>query len=148
MPGKKTLWVLGDFYTEQISGEQTKGAYAALEIEVAPQNGPPLHRHSKEDEAFYVVEGDFAFPYGDKEVTASGGMSAYAPRGNFHTYRNTGKFTGKLLVIISPAGFEKFFEEIGVFVDDRASFEPPTSQPDIKKILQIAQHYGLEIKLD
>lgn len=53
-----------------------------------PNNGPPMHRHSREDEAFYVLEGEFSFPYGNSKIKASKGEFAYVPRGEFHTYKN------------------------------------------------------------
>jgi quercetin dioxygenase-like cupin family protein len=142
----KTFWVLGDIYTIKITGKETQSKYAVAEIEVAPQNGPPLHKHSLEDEGFYVLDGQFSFPYGQSETKGSAGTYAYAPRGQFHTYRNTGSTSGRLLVVITPAGFEKFFEEIGVQIKDRESFQPPTTPPDLNKILEASKRYGLEIK--
>ena len=56
---KKSLWILGDIYTSKISGDETHGIYSVWEIEVPPNNGPPLHKHSMGDEAFYVLEGEF-----------------------------------------------------------------------------------------
>ncbi len=138
--------MLGDIYTIKITGKETQGKYAVVEIEVAPQNGPPLHKHSLEDEGFYVLEGQFSFPYAQSETKASAGTYAYAPRGQFHTYRNAGSTKGRLLLVITPAGFENFFEEIGVEITDRESFKPPTSPPDLNKILEASKRYGLEIK--
>jgi len=51
----KSLWILGDIYTAKINGDETRGVYSVWEIEVAPNNGPPLHKHSMEDESFYVL---------------------------------------------------------------------------------------------
>jgi quercetin dioxygenase-like cupin family protein len=70
----KSLWVLGDFYTIKISGDETHGRYSVWEIDVAPNNGPPLHKHSMEDEAFYVLE---------EETKGTKGQLIYVPRGEF-----------------------------------------------------------------
>lgn len=144
----KSLWILGDFYTVKISGDETQGRYSVWEIEVATNNGPPLHKHSMEDEAFYVIEGQFSFPYGSKETKAGIGQFMYVPRGEFHTYKNIGSSFGKLLVIITPPQFEKFFEEIGIPVDDKSSFQPPQITPSvIGNVVKTAAKYGLEIKI-
>jgi quercetin dioxygenase-like cupin family protein len=121
----KSLWILGDIYTPKISGGETHGIYSFWEIEVSPNNGSPLHKHSIEDEAFYVLKGEFSFPYGNEETKlASKGQFVYAPRGQFHTYKNIGRSVGKLLLIITPPKFEKFFQEIGISMDDKSSFQP------------------------
>jgi hypothetical protein len=71
-----------------------------------------------------------------------------APRGQFHTYKNIGKSVGKLLLIISPPNFEKFFEEVGIPIDDRSSFKPPPQITPlmIDHVVETAARYGLEIK--
>jgi quercetin dioxygenase-like cupin family protein len=143
-----SLWILGDIYTIKISGDETHGVYSIWEIEVPLNNGPPLHKHSMEDEAFYVLEGDFSFPYGDKEAkVADKGQLINAPRGQFHTYKNIGKSVGKLLLIITPSHFEKFFDEIGIPIDNKSSFKPPQIIPSmIEDVVNTAASYGLEIK--
>jgi mannose-6-phosphate isomerase-like protein (cupin superfamily) len=143
----KSLWILGDFYTVKIRGDETQGRYSVWEIEAAPNNGPPLHKQSMEDEAFYVLEGVFLFPYGSKETKVSKGQFMYVPRGEFHTYKNIGSSFGKLLLIITPPRFEKFFEEIGIPIDDKSSFQPPQITPAIiENVIKKAANYGLEIK--
>jgi quercetin dioxygenase-like cupin family protein len=144
----KSLWILGDIYTVKISGDETQGRYSVWEIEAAPNSGPPLHKHSMEDEAFYVLEGEFSFPYGSKETKASKGQFMYIPRGEFHTYKNINSSSfGKLLVIITPPRFEKFFEEIGIPIDDKSSFQPPPITPAvIENVVKAGARYGLEIK--
>jgi quercetin dioxygenase-like cupin family protein len=94
----KSLWILGDVYTIKISGDETHGIYCVWEIEVGPNNEPPLHKHSMEDEAFYVLEGEFSFPYGNEEAKVAGKRELInAPRGQFHSYKNIGKSIGVLL---------------------------------------------------
>jgi quercetin dioxygenase-like cupin family protein len=139
---------LGDFYTIKISGDETHGRYSVWEIDVAPNNGPPLHKHSMEDEAFYVLEGEFSFPLGSKETKGTKGQLMYVPRGEFHTYKSIVNSLGKLLVVITPPRFEKFFEEIGLPVDDKSSFQPPQITPSIiENVVKTAAKYGLDIKI-
>jgi mannose-6-phosphate isomerase-like protein (cupin superfamily) len=135
----KSLWILGDVYTIKIGGDETQGRYSVWKIEAIPNNGPPLHKHSMEDEAFYVLEGDFSFPYGSsKDTRASKGQFTYVPIGEFHTYKNIGS---------SP--LEKFFQEIGIPIEDKTSFQPPQITPAvIENIVNVAAvRYGLEIKI-
>lgn len=144
---RKTLWLQGDYYNEKISASETQGRYAIWEIEV--QKGPPLHKHSREDEGFYVLEGKFAFPYGNSETDASKGEFVYAPRGEFHTYKNIGDSIGKLLLVTTPAdNFEKFLKETGIVVDERSSFKEPQITPtNIEKVITIANKHGLEVRI-
>jgi quercetin dioxygenase-like cupin family protein len=139
---------LDDIYTLKISSDETHGIYSVWEIEVAPNNGPPLHKHSLEDEAFYVLEGAFSFPYGnDATKVAYKGQFINTPRGQFHTYKNIGSSFGKLLLIITPPCFEKFFQEIGIPIVDKSSFQTPQITPSmIENIVKTAARYGLEIK--
>jgi quercetin dioxygenase-like cupin family protein len=144
----KSLWILGDVYTVKISGDETQRAYSVWEIEADPNNGPPFHKHSMEDEAWYVLEGDFLFHYGNKDIKASKGQFIYAPRGEFHTYKNIGSSFGRLLLIITPPQFEKFFEEIGIPIKDKSSFQPPEITPAIiENVVKTAAKYGVEIKI-
>jgi quercetin dioxygenase-like cupin family protein len=118
-----------------------------MEIEVAPNNGPPLHKHSMEDEAWYILESDFLFLYGSKETKVSKGQFMYGPRGEFHTCKNIGDRIGKLLLIITPPQLEKFFEQIGTPIDDKSSFQPPPITPTvIENVIKTAAKYGVEIK--
>src|SRR5438876_265687 len=83
-------WVVGDRYTILASGEDTGGAYALIHAEVPPGGGPPPHVHRREDEAFYVLEGDLAVQADGRTLLAAVGSWITLPRGSRHTFRNTG----------------------------------------------------------
>ncbi len=142
----KSLWVLGDLYTFKVVGEETGGAFAVLEVQVELQNGPPPHIHHREDETFYVLEGEFSFLHGDIKFTATAGSFVYIPRGTLHTFKNIGTSQGRFLVIITPAGFEKFFEEIGEPAIDKSS-PPPFNPATVEKLLTLAPKYHLEVRV-
>ncbi len=142
----KSLWVLGDLYTFKLMGEDSGGSFALIEIQVQPQNGPPPHIHYREDESFYVLEGEFSFLHGDLTFKATAGSFVYIPKGTLHTFKNVGTSQGRFLVIITPAGFEKLFEEIGEPAMDKSS-PPPFNPATIDKLLAIAPKYHLEVKL-
>ncbi len=143
--GKKTVWMVGtDLITFKATGEDTNGAYALFDSLILPQGGPPPHIHHREDEAWYVLEGEFEFLDNDRWIKASAGSFVYAPKGSLHTLKCVGKEPGRLLTLVTPAGFEKFFEELGVPGTD-VSDPPPFGPAEIEKLLTTAPKYGLEI---
>ncbi len=131
-PGKgETISVLGDTYTYKATQKDTGGAYALIEATVAG-DGPPPHIHAKEEEAFYVLEGELNVLVGENTITAKAGAFVLVPRGTVHAFSTAGTASAKLLVIISPAGFERFFQEIA-------------GPPDLGKIMALAPKYHLKI---
>jgi quercetin dioxygenase-like cupin family protein len=72
----------------------------------------PLHRHTREDEYSYVLEGHMGALLGDEVLTASPGELVFKPRNQWHTFWNAGDEPARILEIISPAGFERFFSEL------------------------------------
>jgi quercetin dioxygenase-like cupin family protein len=131
--------VLGNRYTYKATGEQTGGAYGLVENSVpAGSAGPPPHVHVGEEEAFYVLDGEVTVLLGDREIAASAGSFALVPRGTVHTYANRTDREARLLVIISPAGFERAFAEMA---EVAPSAEEP---PDMDRLMEIARRYNLE----
>ncbi|MDP8922960.1 MAG: cupin domain-containing protein [Chloroflexota bacterium] len=140
-PGEgKAVTVLGDRYTYKAVGEQTGGAYGLVETTVpASSSGPPPHVHGGEDEALYVLEGQVTVLIGDRTLTVGAGSFAFVPRGMLHTFSNPGTQAARFLAIISPAGFEKAFEEM-------AEVAPSAGQPpDMDRLIAIAEKYNLKI---
>jgi quercetin dioxygenase-like cupin family protein len=140
-PGEgREVSVLGDRYTYKATGEQTGGAYGLVETAVPPgSSGPPPHVHPGEEEAFYVLEGEVTILLGDRELAASTGFFMLVPRGTVHTFSNRSDREARLLVIISPAGFEQAFAEM-------AEVAPSAQEPpDMERLMAIARKYNLEI---
>ena len=107
----RMYWGPGDLYKFLVTGEETGGAYFAMEALVPPGGGPPPHTHAREDETFYVLEGDVDFRLGDRRVTAGPGDFVNVPRGAVHNFHNAGSETARLILTFTPAGIERFFEE-------------------------------------
>jgi quercetin dioxygenase-like cupin family protein len=97
--------------TFKARGEQTAGALTAFENVIAPGDGPPLHRHANEDEAWYILEGQLRFRLDEKLESAPAGSFVYVPRGTPHCFQNDGASTARMLVLFTPAGMERFFDE-------------------------------------
>ena len=89
----------------------THGSLTVMELVISPLNGPALHVHLRDDEIWYVIEGDFRFKAGDEMFRVSSGGLAFGPRGTPHNFQNIGAAPGRLLVITSPAGAERLFED-------------------------------------
>jgi quercetin dioxygenase-like cupin family protein len=144
-PGEgRSYWVLGDLYTFKVVRDDTRGSLAMVEVEVQPENGPPPHIHHREDETFYVLDGDFSFLHGEHTYMATGGSFVHIPMGTIHTFKNVGETIGRLLVAITPAGFERFFEEVGEPCVDRSA-PPPVSKEAVQRLLALAPKYHLEV---
>jgi quercetin dioxygenase-like cupin family protein len=136
---------VGDVYRILASGEQTGDAYALLEANVLPGGGPPPHVHSREDEAFYVLEGEMTFFLADKKVTARPGAFVQVPRGTPHAFKNEGKSAARMLIQITPAGFDLFLREFAHPLPSFASAPLPVTPGDIQKLLALAPKYGITI---
>ena len=137
------LWVVGELLTFKIGGQDADGAFVLAEEVTPPQGGPPPHLHTREDETFYVLEGELEFMVGERTLSARAGSVVYAPRGVLHGFRNVGTGHSRMALIVTPAGLEKFFEEVGEPVTDPSS--PPEGPPDIERLVAVARKYGMEI---
>src|ERR1043165_5100650 len=133
--GGKKVNVLGIPIVIRIHGRDTGGVLSVVESHDLPGGGPPPHIHHREDETFQVLEGEYEFMCGGKTFTAQKGTTIFAPRGIPHTYRYLGQTPGRLMVTLTPAGFEEFFEEIGAL---------SPQQQEIPRVIEIGKKYGLE----
>lgn len=142
----KTIAVVGDVYRFLATGDDTDGRYAMFEACVPPGGGPPPHIHSREEESFYVLEGEITFQVGDQRIVAKAGTFANMPVGSLHSFRNNTDKTARMIISVAPAGLEKMFLEVGqpVALGDQA---PPPSKTEIDKLLAVASSYGIEIRL-
>jgi mannose-6-phosphate isomerase-like protein (cupin superfamily) len=96
-----------------IDGEQSGGGFSLVEHPMPPRAlAAPLHRHNREDEYSYVLEGRMGALLGDDVLEAGPGDLVFKPRGEWHTFWNAGEEPARILEIISPAGFERFFDEL------------------------------------
>lgn len=134
-----------DLYTFKAIGEETGEAYALCEVIVAPQGGTPPHRHSRENESFYVQAGEIEFQLEDQTLIATTGTFLHSPKGQLHRFTNTTFAPAKLLIWVTPAGFERFMAEVGKAVNGPVTPGVPLSPDDLEKILATAPKYGIEI---
>jgi quercetin dioxygenase-like cupin family protein len=137
-------WLLGMLEVVKIAGADTDGAYGLLEITVPAGGGSPWHVHPDEDEWFYVLEGEFTVYVGDRRLSLSAGSFAFGPRGVPHTF--IAETDGaKALVGFQPFHFEGFLREVGEPAPGRVLPPPMTAQPDMQRLLPIAERNGMVI---
>ena len=147
-PGEgRTVAVVGDVYRFLATGEETGGKYAMLEAIVSPGGGPPPHVHSREDEGFYILEGEITFQIGNERLVAKAGTFANMPVGTPHAFKNESSRPARMVVTLAPAGMERMLFEVGAPLAEGATTCLPPSKQEIEKLLAVAPKYGIEIKL-
>ena len=133
----KTLEVFGEKIDILVDGSMSHGATLVIVQTCPPGGGPPPHKHTREDETFTVLEGDFELLREGQWVKAPVGDLQFAPRGNVHSFRNAGSTMGRIAIMITPAGMESFFEKL-------AGLSPASDMP---RILGLFAEYGLSLDL-
>ena len=114
---------------------------------VPPGGGPPPHIHSREEEGFYILEGEITFRIGEQRLVATAGMFANMPVGTPHSFRNESSKPAKMLISGAPAGLEGMFFDVGVPLPEGSTTALPPSKAEIEKLLAIASRYGIEIRM-
>jgi quercetin dioxygenase-like cupin family protein len=145
--GGRTVAVVGDVYRFLATGEDTDGRYALWEAIVPPGGGPPPHVHSREEEGFFVLEGEITFTIGDQRLVAGAGTFANMPVGTPHSFKNESSKPARMLISVAPAGLEEMFFEVGVPLPEGSTAASPPSKEEIEKLLAVAPKYGIEIRL-
>ncbi len=143
----RTIAVVGDVYRFLATGEDTNGRYAMWEAIVPPGGGPPPHVHSREEEGFYILEGEITLHLGDERIVVTAGSFANMRVGTAHSFKNESNLPAKMLISVAPAGLEKMFFEVGVPVAQGATTAAPPTKGEIEKLLVVAPRYGIEIRL-
>jgi mannose-6-phosphate isomerase-like protein (cupin superfamily) len=107
----------------KIDGAETGGRFSIVHHPMAPHAlAAPLHRHHREDEYSYVLEGTLGALLGDDVVTAGPGTWVHKPRGQWHTFWNAGDTPAHIIEVISPGGFEDYFREVAAAWGDLEAF--------------------------
>jgi hypothetical protein len=124
-----------------IDGSESGGGFSLVEHPLDPRAlAAPMHRHSREDEYSYVLEGRIGADLGGEIVVGEVGDLIFKPRGQWHTFWNAGDKPARLLEIISPAGFEKFFDKL-TDLAAKGELAPPV-------MAALGAGYGAEVDFD
>ncbi len=115
------------------------GAFSLVEHPMPPRRlAAPLHKHSREDEYSYVLEGRMGAILGDDVVYAEAGDTVFKPRDQWHTFWNAGDTPCRILEIIVPGGFEHFFDELGALV--------AAGGPEPEQFGELGERYAIEFQ--
>ena len=128
--------VMGSLMSYKVTAEDTGGAYS-LAVEITPPHGGlPLHLHHQEDEAMYILEGEYEIQCGDQVFRATADTFVFLPRDIPNRYQNLGDTPGKFIHITSPGGFEKLVEQTSLLC--------ASGPPDMQRVKETAKQYGVE----
>ena len=143
----KIISVVGDTYRILVSGEETGGAFATIDMLIPPGGGPGPHAHAGFEESFYVIDGEIEVKSEAGVYTASKGSFINIPKGGVvHCFKNKSEQTAHLLCTVVPAGLDAFFEEIGQPVPYGEFLPPPhLDEESLKKLFAIAEKYGQKV---
>ena len=121
----------------KVTGEDTNGAFDYFIVEVAPHGGPPLHVHHLQEETIHVLKGRFKIRIGDSIFYVNEGGFAYLPSKVPHAFLNLTDEVGEIIVVYTPGGGHKFYEELGPI--------SRSASPDRQKIAAVFEKHGMTL---
>jgi quercetin dioxygenase-like cupin family protein len=137
----QTVWLGGLGIQFKLDGTNTQGAFSVVEHPREPGAFAPPHTHSREDEFSYVLEGRVGVKLGDEEFLVTNGSYIMKPRGIPHSFWNPGPEPARLLEIIAPADFERYFMQLAALVNKNGP-------PDEEALDNLASEYGLTYHME
>ena len=121
----------------KVTGDDTNGALDYFIVQVAPGGGPPVHVHHRQEEAIHVLAGRFKVRIGDEVHNLEPGGFAYLPAGLPHAFLNLTDQPAELIVVYTPGGGHKFYEELGPATRD--------ATPDRDAVAAIFERHGMSL---
>jgi quercetin dioxygenase-like cupin family protein len=138
------IWFLGALSQLRITGEQTGGAFAVADHLAERGNASPVHVHDRDDETFFVLDGELRVFVGEEDHAAGPGTVVVLPRRRRHAYVVTSA-TARFLTLHTPAGFEQFATEVGEPARALTLPPPPAGPPDFAALAQAAARHQITI---
>ena len=140
----RSVWYNGWLMTLLATGEETQGQFALIEAVGRKGNVPPPHIHHREDEIFYVLEGEITVSVNDRTIKVTPGTMVFLSRDVRHSFTIESEQV-RMLQLLTPAGLEGWFKEFSV--PAQAMTLPPADESgyhDVQRMLDVASEYGLE----
>jgi len=131
----KPLKIFSDSLYVKLGVEDTGGRYSLIEDVTPAGAGTPLHVHHREDEGFYILEGDYLFEASGQRFEVHAGDFVFVPKDTPHRFLNIGQSAGTILLTLEPGGLEIFFAELAAI----------TGPPDPATLTPVFEKYGLEL---
>ncbi len=143
--GGETLAVAGGAYRILLTGAQTNGNCAIIDMKVPPHSGPGPHAHKDVQESFYVLDGEVVVRSETQTYTARKGAFINIPFGGaVHNFKNESDQEAHLLCIVTPAGMDEMFREIGKPIAAGETIPPPQGPPPPEVLKYLGEKYGQE----
>jgi mannose-6-phosphate isomerase-like protein (cupin superfamily) len=141
----RRFWFYGDLVTVHVSGEETGGRFSLLEFLQPPGEWTPLHVHRRADQTQYVLEGELTVHLPGQSLVLGTGNCVYSPMNTPHTEHVTSTAPVRLLVVNSPAGFEKFIVAAGKPAAELTL--PPQDQPppELERLAALAAAHDIDV---
>lgn len=143
----EALWFTTNRITIKARAEDTDGAFGLIEAEAPAGASPPLHVHHREDETFWVLEGEVTIRCGERcgeeTLRLGAGDFAFLPRGVPHTFVVEGGRAARFINVITPGGFERFFADVGRPAEGPGL--PPAGPPDVELLACVSGEYECEL---
>lgn len=138
-----SYWYLGHLLSVLLSAENTGGLLAVLKVTELKGLEPPPHLHTREDEIFYLLNGEIEFLAGGKTYKASSGDCMFLPRNITHSFRVLTD-QSDVMMLLTPGGFEKYFIEMSERAPELKQPPRPSGSPDIPRLIATAEKYGIQ----
>ena len=121
----------------KVTGDDTGGAFDYFVVEVAPHGGPPLHVHRRQEETIHVLSGTFKVRIGEETFVCEPGGFAYLPSGVPHAFRNLTEDPARIVVVYTPGGGHRFYEEFGPLTRD--------GEPDRAEVAALFEKHDMSL---
>ena len=140
---KNSYWYIGHLMSILISGRDTGGSFSLIHGYEIKGLEPPPHLHTKEDESFYVLDGEIDYNVDNKVFKAKQGNWVFLPRNIVHSFQ-VRTDQAEVLIHLTPGGFEDYFKEMSEPAPELVVPPRPQGPPDVKKIVETASIYGVK----
>jgi len=142
--GKEALIWLGELAIIHTTGKETDGRYAMIEVYVTKEGEAPWHVHHREDEGFYIINGEITVYMEDKVIKGMPGEFIFAPKDVPHKYTVDTPGHARVLMMFSPAGFEDFVRATSVKATSLIPPPPENINIDYEQVMKLAEQFGAE----
>ena len=142
-----TTWAMGSLFERLVGADQTEGLLGLSLVTQPPGVATPLHRHTREAEAFYLLEGTMTYRAGDEIFELSQGSFIYLPKGLPHAFRVTGESPVRFLGLTTPGHLLDLYDEVGVPAEERRlpGEDGLPMDVEIARWNEVGPRYGLEV---
>ena len=140
---ENSYWYIGHLMSLLVNSKDTAGRYALLRATERKGLEPPPHTHTKEDEAFLILEGEVVYKVGNQTFHAKDGDVMFLPRNIQHSFKIQSEKL-ETLIFLTPGGLENYFIEMSTPAEEVRLPPMPQGPPDIAKLIATASKYGIK----